>query len=390
MTYAVIDCESTFFQKGNPFSYQNRLCLVGVRINGINEIIPIEYDPTHPYSEGLTRLGELINSVSTVVLFNAKFDLNWLARYGVFIPDTCLVFDCQLVEFILGNQRPAYPSLDWCLSKYGLGSKSDVVRTEYWEKGIDTDHIPIDILNEYLNGDLLKTDELYIRLQSEMVRESAKTNLIQLHLSDLRVLQEMEFNGQRFSWDSIADAQILASEELREIDDKIKEYVPADCRAIWNANSGDHLSILLYGGVLRGKRAMPYQRIYKTGPNAGQSISANKWENYEYIFPQLVKPIKGSELKKDGFFSTDEETLLSLSKPKALLRLLLRRAELAKLIQTYYLGLPGIRDKYDWQDGLLHGTLNQCRVITGRLSSEKPNQQNFPKELNEYIISRFN
>ena len=253
MTYAVIDCESTFFQKGNPFSYRNRLCLVGVRINDINEIIPIEYDPTHPYSEGLTRLGELINSVSTIVLFNAKFDLNWIVRYGFFIPDTCLVFDCQLVEFILGNQRPAYPSLDWCLSKYGLGSKSDVVRTEYWEKGIDTDHIPIDVLNEYLNGDLLKTDELYIRLQSELVRESAKTNLIQLHLSDLRILQEMEFNGQRFSWDSLADAQILASEELREIDAEIKNgWVPMEAQHIFNIDSGDHLSTLLYGGMIRG------------------------------------------------------------------------------------------------------------------------------------------
>jgi ribonuclease D len=103
MTYAVIDVESTIFQKGNPFSDCNRLCLIGVRINGINSIIEVEYDQTQPYAEGLNLTRNLIDSVDTVVLFNAKFDLNWLARYGIILPQHIRVFDCQLVEFVLGQ-----------------------------------------------------------------------------------------------------------------------------------------------------------------------------------------------------------------------------------------------------------------------------------------------
>ena len=387
MTYGVIDVESTFFQKGNPFSYRNRLCLVGVRINDINTVIEVEYDQTKPYAAGLSELRRLIDTCDTLVLFNAKFDLNWLARYGIFLPIHTSIFDCQLCEFILANQRPAYPSLDYCLDKYGLGHKLDIVCTDYWDKGIDTPNIPLPILTEYLNEDLRLTDALYHKQLDCIPAE--KQQLISLHAQDLRVLHEMEFNGQVFSWDSLADASILASEELREINEQIKEYVAPDCRAIFNADSGDHLSCLLYGGIIRGKRATPYLREYKSGPRAGETLPANRWEPYEYNFERLVKPLQGSELKKDGFFSTDEETLKTLSKPKPLLRLLLRRAELAKLIQTYYHGLPSIRDKYDWQDGRLHGTFNQCRVITGRLSSEKPNMQVFPPELNEYIVSRF-
>lgn len=389
--YAVIDCETTIFANGNPFSDCNRLCLIGVRTNALNEIIPVEYDSTEPYADGLNAVRERINSVDTVVLFNAKFDLNWLARYGIILPEFVSIFDCQLAEFILGNQRPAYPSLSDCCVKRGLGSKSTYIDDTYWSRGIDTPDIPLDELTTYLNDDLRLTDELYLSIQSSLRDEGSKTNLIKLHCQDLRVLQEMEFNGERFSWDSLADAQVSAERELGEIDEHIRVWVPAEARSIFNIDSGDHLSALLYGGVLRGKRATPYQRQIQTGPRAGETVNANKWTAYEYHFEGLVKPPKGSELKKDGFYSTDEGTLLSLPKRRVgpLVTLLLRRSELAKLCQTYYAGIPKIASKYDWKDGFIHGTLNQCRVITGRLSSEKPNKQNFPGILNQYIVSRF-
>ena len=385
--YAVIDVESTIFQKGNPFSDCNRLCLIGVRIDGVNTIIEVEYDQTLPYAEGLNLTRRLIDSCNTVVLFNAKFDLNWLAKYGIILPEFIRVFDCQLTEFILGNQRPAYPSLDDCLIKYNLGRKSNYINDTYWSRGIDTPQIPRKELYEYLNTDLEQTDALYNR-QLDCIPES-KRQLISLQQQDLRVIQEMEFNGQLFNWKSLSDAEVQASEELREIDDGITESVPSEAREIFNIDSGDHLSLLLYGGVLRGKRATPYRRQYKTGPRAGETVDANQWEPYEYKFERMVQPRQGSELKKDGFYSTDEETLLSLRGAKALIKLLLRRAEVAKLSQTYLVGIPKIRDKYDWKDGFIHGTFNQCRVITGRLSSEKPNMQVFPPILNEYIISRY-
>ena len=385
--YAIVDVESTFFQKGNPFSDCNRLCLIGVRINALNTVIQVEYDQTTPYAEALAQTQRLIDSVDTLVLFNAKFDLNWLARYGIYLRDYHRVFDCQLAEFILGNQRPAYPSLDYCLGKYNLGHKLDIVATDYWTRGVDTPNVPLSILTEYLNEDLRLTDALYNRQLGRL--SGPQQRLFNLQCQDLQVLQEMEFNGQLFNWKELGIASTNTTNELREIDARILEWTPDVVRGIFNIDSNDHLSVLLYGGMLRGKRATPYRRQYKTGPRAGETVDANRWETYEYFFKRLVEPRKGSELKKDGFYSTDEETLLSLSKPKPLIELLLKRAELAKLSQTYLSGIPKIAEKYDWKDGYIHGTFNQCRVITGRLSSEKPNQQNFPSLLNKFIVSRF-
>jgi DNA polymerase-1 len=105
----------------------------------------------------------------------------------------------------------------------------------------------------------------------------------------------------------------------------------------------------------------------------------------------LVNPIEKTELAKDGFWSTGADVLKELSGgPKKLIDLLLKQAGVSKLLTTYYHGFPAIREKMDWGDGVLHGQFNQCNVVTGRLSSSRPNQQNMPKDMDEFIESRFN
>lgn len=95
-----------------------------------------------------------------IVGFNIKFDLHWARRIGVDI-SAITVWDCQLAEFILGCQQPRYPSMTKTAQKYGLSTKLDVVEKEYWDNGIDTDAVPVDILQEYLARDLLLTEQIF-------------------------------------------------------------------------------------------------------------------------------------------------------------------------------------------------------------------------------------
>src|SRR3990167_9871739 len=159
-SYTVLDTENTIFQKGHPFSERNRLCLVGIRILSTNHIFDIEYSG-QPYGDHLQSIQNLLDSCELVVGFNLKHDLNWLARYGIFLADHVRVFDCQLAEFILNNQSTPFPSLDGCCAKYGLPRKSDVVNSEYWSLGIDTPQVPMEILYTYLENDLEITNALY-------------------------------------------------------------------------------------------------------------------------------------------------------------------------------------------------------------------------------------
>jgi hypothetical protein len=174
--------------------------------------------------------------------------------------------------------------------------------------------------------------------------------------------------------------------QIKRLDDILYDYHQTDG---FNSNSTEHLSALLYGGTIVFKRREVIG-VFKTGTRAGQD--KERWVDYPIVFEKIVNPIKGSELAKEGFYSTDEQTLKSLrgsKKAKELVELLLRRATLEKRLSTYYEGLVKLRKEMKWNEGKLHGQLNQCVARTGRLSSSRPNLQNFDGEIKELFRSRY-
>lgn len=384
MRYAIVDVETTTFKKGHPFAHRNKLCYIGIRIDGDNHLFAIEYG-LEPYSDKLREAQKLLDNCDCVVGFNIKFDLHWLARYGITLSDNTRVYDLQLAEFLSTNQSNTFPSLEKTLEKYGLPPKSDVVEREYWAVGIDTDAIPRDVLEAYLDNDLVIEDNLYLYYQTNFPQ--AKERLLSLGCQDLRVLQEMEFNGIKFNWQAMEKASDAAVAELALIDASLAEWT--DHWPHFNWSSGDHLSCLLYGGKIEVDVAIPYEHTYKGGAKAGQTETRNRWTTEVREFKQLVKPLPKTELKKEGYYSTDERVLSRLKKPRKLLELLSKRAEIEKINSTYYLGFQKKRVEFDWMGDFTHGQFNQCVVITGRLSSSNPNLQNMPALMDKYVISRF-
>ena len=383
-SYAVLDVETTIFQKGNPYADRNRLCYVGVRIGGVNHTFTIDVGG-RPYSGAISEILALLADVERVVVFNGKFDLAWCHRYGIDLSDR-EIWDVQLGEFLLNHQSTPYPSLDQALLKYGLEPKDPTIENEYWSVGIDTDAIPPDKILSYLGGDLEKTDAIY-RLQLESLSSSLRV-LHRLQCQDLLVLLEMERNGILFNFEAMRREESTLTQDLSRMDGTVRDF--AGGWPHFNPDSGDHLSQLLYGGTISVDVAEPYEHTYKSGPKAGTTETRNRWVVESKSYPRLVQPLQGSELKKPGFYSTEESTLLKL-RPRAreLIDALLNRSKVEKLLSTYLVGIPAHLEKYDWQDGLIHGTINQCVAITGRLSATKPNQQNFPPEVTKFITSRF-
>lgn len=384
MRSLILDVETTISNKGNPFDETNKLCYVGL-LGSTPRTISIEYGD-EPYRHKLDEIQKEIDESEILVGFNIKFDLHWLRKYGInFVGKR--IWDCQLVHFVLTGQQYPYPSLNSVSAYYDLGSKLDVVATEYWSNKIDTPNIPKDILEEYLIGDLQLTQKVYEK-QLEEFASSAKTmqRLISLHNQDLLILQEMEYNGLLFDE---KQSNVLAEElqeQIKKIDNILFEY---HSLVDFNPNSTEHLSAFLYGGIIKVKRRETIG-LFKTGTRKGQA--KERWVLHEITFDRLVNPLKGSELEKEGFFSTDEQTLKSLKgnkKAKEVIELLLHRAVLEKRLSTYYKGLVDLRKEMNWHEGRLHGQLNQCVARTGRLSSSKPNLQNFDGEIKTLFRSRY-
>jgi DNA polymerase I-like protein with 3'-5' exonuclease and polymerase domains len=297
------------------------------------------------------------------------------------------VWDCQLVHFILTGQQYTYPSLNSVAAYYNLGSKLDVVATEYWGNKIDTPNIPKDILEEYLIGDLQLTQKVYEKQQEEFAScTKPMQRLISLHNQDLMVLQEMEYNGIIFDETKSTELGKELQTQITLLNERLYEYHNL---VEFNPSSNEHLSVLMYGGTIKVKRREAIG-TFKTGDKKGQV--KERWVEHEIKFDRLVTPLKGSELTKEGYFSSDEATLKSLrgtKYAKELVELILTRATLEKRLTTYYTGLVDLRTSMNWKTDVLHGQLNQCVARTGRLSSSKPNLQNFDGEIKQLFGSRY-
>ena len=380
----ILDVETTISNKGNPFDETNKLCYVGL-LDTSHSLFSIEYDD-QPYKKHLEEIQSRINDAEILVGFNIKFDLHWLRKYGInFVGKR--VWDCQLVHFILTGQQYTYPSLNGVAAYYDLGSKLDVVATEYWGNKIDTPNIPKDILEEYLIGDLQLTQKVYDKQMEEFASCTKQMQrLISLHNQDLMVLQEMEYNGIIFDETKSTELGKELHTQITLLNEKLYQYHNL---VEFNPSSNEHLSVLMYGGTIKVKRREVIG-LFKTGDRKGQA--KEKWVEHLINFDRRINPLKGSELDKEGLFSTDESTLKSLrgtKEAKELVKLILERATLEKRLTTYYRGLVELRTSMNWPVDKLHGQLNQCVARTGRLSSSKPNLQNFDGEIKQLFGSRY-
>ena len=385
MSHIVLDVETTISNKGNPFDMTNKLCYVGLGRNQQVDLYDIEFSP-EPYKSLLLTIQDTVDSSSMIVGFNLKFDLHWLARYGINLTAS-RVWDCQLVHFILTGQQNPYPSLNSVAEYYNLESKLDEVKSQYWNNGIDTTEVPEELLKDYLTQDVNLTEQIMIKQMEELNNKPHLKRLISLHNQDLLVLQEMEFNGIMYDYTKSIILGDELEEQISKLDRKLYQYHSFND---FNPNSNEHLSSFLYGGSIKYRVQVP-AGVYKSGDKKGQEKL--KWEERERTFGRRMVPLKGSELQKEGYYSTDEKTLRSLkptNEGKEILQTILTRAELEKRKSTYYQGLVKLIDENNWNKGEIHGQLNQCVARTGRLSSSRPNLQNFDGEIKTLFTSRYN
>ena len=318
--------------------------------------------------------------------FNIKFDLHWLRRYGVILPRKALVWDCQLAEFIISNQETPLPSLEDTIEKYKLGEKYVDINVDYWDKGIDTDKIPTEIVLTRVESDVVLTSKLFEWQMDYLKGNPQLRNLIWASCQDQIVLAEMEWNGLRYAIELSKELGDGIIQEQGEIKKKLLRIVPIP-QVNWN--SGDQLSIILYGGTLSFDVQEEYVFTYKSG----LTKTKTRWVKQTIPMPRRVEPIQGSDLKKEGFWSTDD-TNLSKLKPKdkdtkTIIDLVLLLRKMAKKVGTYFHGLPKLYKDMQWTNNILHGNLQSAVTATGRLSSTKPNQQNMDHEIRKCIVSRF-
>lgn len=380
----VIDVETTIFQKGHPFSPNNKLCAVGLGAHKDSPIVAkVEYDDA-PYGESLNTIRKFIDLHDVLVGFNLKFDLHWLRRYGVAFSHK-QVWDCQLAQFIIECQTNPYPSLNKTAEFWNLGRKVDSVSEQYWENGVDTPDIPWDLLVAYTKQDIALTRDV-AECQWAYLSDKPKLHkLIEVACKDLLILEEMEWNGIKYD---VAESTKLANSMRARADDICSTLDSLVGVSGINWNSGDQLSAVLYGGTVKQNRKEMLPFTYKSGTTLYKLRNVE----HEVKFPRLVQPLKKTELKKPGYWATSADVLRELKATgtaKKIIELVLELSDIDKQVGTYLAGIPEKIKEYGWEDDTIHGQLNQCVAVTGRLSSSNPNLQNNPHSIDLLFRSRY-
>lgn len=208
----------------------------------------------------------------------------------------------------------------------------------------------------------------------------------------------MERNGILFNTEE-------AMKHAREIEEKqqtlLRNFYSLVGSDVVSITSNDHLSVILYGGSLVNTIRVAIGH-YKSGAKIGEVRYKIVEEVHE--FPRLVEPLDKTETKKSQqridkgeqtdhtLWEVNEPTLRSLKakgKAKEVINIILEYSKLEKLRGTYLMGYTKLIEKMNWPHNMLHGSLNQCVVVTGRLSSSKPNLQNSDKQTKKYMETRY-
>lgn len=409
MNILIHDDEATMFKydgeihpkdrRGSPYSTRNRLVAIGNKWLG--KPTEMYYNPTE---KDIQSTIETFKAADLIVGFNLKYDLSWMMLHGVDFSNKKL-WDIQIAEFLFLSQTKKYPSLNSTLERYGLPPKLDVIEEEYWSKGIDTDLIPKGILLKYLDIDCIRTEEAFL-IQKEFFKgeHKGKYKLFQLQCEDLKVLQEMEYNGLRFNSKAARAEATDIRQQMESLKGRICELVGIPSDIPFNLNSNDHLSAILYGGSINWITKVA-DGVYKSGKKVGQI----KYRNQEVSqqFDRLVEPLDKTETKKSLKFreegdyiypmqatswSVAEDVLKQLKargKAKEVIGAVLEYSKLEKLTNTYLEGFSDLIEEKNWPEDMIHGNLNQCSVVTGRLSSTSPNLQNIDPYTKKFLETRY-
>ena len=367
MPTLVFDTETTTLLKGHPFHPGNRMVASGFMLDG-------------DYIETMDKavIANLFSKATVIVGFNIKFDLHWIRRTFDIVVTDKQVWDCQLAHFLITNQSERFPSLNSACAYNGMEQKLDVVKTEYWDVGIDTPDIPASVLSEYLKQDVVLTWDLY---QAQKIH--SKHKLIHLSCLDTLVLAEMEWNGMQYDCAASQAEGDRLQVEIDDIDRQLNEIVGFQP----NWNSRDQLSAILFGGEIKTERKEDYLFSYADKKKA--PVVKTRTVIDTIVMPTLCKP--SAETSKPGVYVVDSGTLGRIKtrgKAAKIIELILHRAKMNKLVGTYLHGLPALAAEKGWGN-VIHGQLNQCTAVTSRLSSDSPNLQNVAPGVKQFFVSRF-
>ena len=268
------------------------------------------------------------------VLHNVKFDHEKFLfdKYSINMVN---YVDTMILMYVLNENEESY-ALKKLATKYGkhfgFPDPSDTYEELFGKGGFE--NTPLNVAYIYACKDTHLTWSLY-QWQLENLKKQPKLWHVafDIEMPLIPVLLKMHYRGFNLDMEYAEKYLLELQEQINKMEEELAEYFPDI-----NLNSNQQLAEYLYGTL---------------------------------------------KLPDNHNGSVDKEALKELADEYEGVKILLEYRKLTKLKSTYIEPLP----QKVWDDGCLHGEINQMGTKTGRLASENPNLQNIPPEARKIFVA---
>ena len=368
------DCETSGLDPWAPGGYITSL---GISTKTTDWCFPLNHHQS-PIKEDDTAQLKIIKNLDKIlvdkilVAHNGKFDHLWLRQiYGVkWYPG----FDTMLAHYNLDEND--WHGLKELTVKYGWDNGYDIPLEEKQGKvGSLKRHC------EYLGKDCFYTLNLYYKFKRELKEDFGSSTVfynITMPASDLYC--DAQFKGIYIDKSKLADAKLYWAEKMNSSKaglDKYYSKMPEafyeeKITAAYQKKNGkypdkEELNKLLKKAVNKGwKNKITGKKEFGINWGSPQQLG------YILFEEEGIKPLKSTPKGAD---STDESTLLQLSKKHKIPKLVLEYREATKNINTF---IDGWATKL--HNSRVHPNFKIGGTVTGRPSCEEPNLQQTPRD----------
>lgn len=313
------------------------------------------------------------------VAHNGKFDIEWL-KYWLDIEVANFCFDTMIAHYLAVSEEQGTQNLKGLAWEFtdmgGYDNDLDEFRSTLPEAiRYNYDNIPWKILSQYAVADVdccLRLKEIFM----PMIEDNPKWKRLmdEILMPASYALMDVEGAGMMMDEGVIARYTQSYAKELKRIQDRLSSYpevtqLERSRRDKWNEREA-------LKAIPKKDRTPDEQAKFE------RYTKFKKWQfNWnstaqlrELLFDKLG--LTTSVTTDKGEPSTNEDALTEMAEQHEIPKLMMELRKIDTLNNMFIKKLPAMRGK----DGTVHPSFNLTGTVTGRMSSENPNAQQFPRK----------
>lgn len=397
----------------SPFNPLNYIVAPGWRVDTVNDDGSVTIGEIHHrYFSSIAEADagadwfNVVDDVQLIVAHNSMYEQQWFLskyrqKFEAFLKRGGRLLCTAMAEYLLSHQQELYPSLDETAPRHGGTHKVDGVKI-LWQQGALTSEIDKDLLLEYLigpSGDIENTGLSFYN-QIKQLTEAGMLSMYYERCESNLAFGYCEWFGLHVDMPTANKNLAEQEAQIAVLTTELQKLLPSDLPdwVEFNWGSDYHMSALIYGGPIKGRKRVPYDppqyvkadfykvqgtegtlvpvdstdatgrhnfEVYKSGKNKGMvkvfredtTEEKLKWSDVSWVMAGLVQltslpdavrskylgrrvEFRGARMLCDGetpVYSTSTDALKGLKNFVPEVALMVELASLEKDTGTYYL-----------------------------------------------------